>query len=82
MRSSVMKPGDLVQIKDKLYSSSAISSLCFRGPGLIINSHERKDDFVEHVLAEGIRSYFEVLMPLKEGGTKVLSFFMHEIEIA
>ena len=78
----MFSPGDLVQIKDKLYSSSAISSLCPQGPGLIINSGERKGDFVEHALPEGMRSYFEVLMPLKKGGTKVFSFFMHEIEIA
>jgi hypothetical protein len=79
MRSSVMKPGDLVQIREKIYSSTTISSLCPQGPGIVISVRKRESDVMD-ALASGLRAYCEVLMPLNRGGTKVFSFFSGEIE--
>ncbi len=70
-----MKPGDLVQIREKYYNSSTISSLYPQGPGIVISVRNR-----ESSLSPGLRGYCDVLMPLYEGGTKVLSFFVGEIE--
>jgi hypothetical protein len=72
-----MKPGDLVQIREKYYNSSTISSLYPQGPGIVISVRNRE---VAGIFARGQRSYCDVLMPLYEGGTKVLSFFSGEIE--
>lgn len=78
-----MKPGDLVQIREEIYISTTISSLCPQGPGIVISVEDRKSDAaVARALGmpEGARVYCEVLMPLYGGGTKVLSFFVREIE--
>ena len=70
-----MKPGDLVQIREKIYSGCAISSLYPQGPGIVIGVRKR-----ECSLDPGLRAYCNVLMPLYGGGTKVLAFFVGEIE--
>ena len=74
-----MKPGDLVQIREEYYNSSTISSLYPQGPGIVISVRDRKSDVMES-LAKGLRAYCNVLMPLYGGGTKVLAFFVGEIE--
>jgi len=70
-----MKPGDLVQIREKIYSGSAIASLYPQGPGIVISVRKR-----ESSLSPGQRAFCNVLMPLYGGGTKVLAFFVGEIE--
>ena len=71
-----MKPGDLVQIKEEYYNSSTISSLCPQGPGILISVRNRESS----LYPAGLRAYCDVLMPLYGGGTKVLAFFVGEIE--
>lgn len=70
-----MKPGDLVQIRENIYSSSTISSLYPQGPGIVISVRKR-----ESWLGGVVLTYCDILMPLYGGGTKVLSFFAGEIE--
>ena len=74
-----MKPGDLVQIREKIYSSSTLASLYPQGPGIVISVRKREFD-VGSIFAPGQRTYCDVLMPLYRGGAKVLSFFAGEIE--
>ena len=69
-----MKPGDLVQIREKIYSSSTISSLYPQGPGIVISVRKRESDIAY------CDTYCDVLMPLYGGGTKMLAFFVGEIE--
>jgi len=74
-----MKPGDLVRVKQRFLPGSALN-LAEGGTGIIIECGLTKGDKDESISLPSMLNYFQVLMPLKDGGSRVMSFFMNEIE--
>jgi hypothetical protein len=74
-----MKPGDLVRVKQRFLPGSALN-LAEEGTGIIIDCGLVEGDRDERNFPTSFRNYFQVLMPLNDGGSRVMSFFMNEIE--
>jgi hypothetical protein len=76
-----MKPGDLVSVKQRFLLGSALN-LTEGGTGIIIDygCTPAEVDRDERIRLPSMLNYFRVLMPLKDGGSRVMSFFMNEIE--
>jgi len=76
-----LQPGDLVRVKQRFLPGSALG-LAEGGTGIIIDygCTPAEGDRDERIRLPSMLNYFQVLMPLKDGGSRVMSFFMNEIE--
>jgi hypothetical protein len=76
-----MEPGDLVRVKQRFLPGSALN-LAEGGTGIIIDygCTPAEGDRDESIRIPYMLNYFQVLMPLDDGGSRVMSFYMNEIE--